>query len=147
MPGKPRDDDTLNIHSFLSNIRENQKLEVVKKWKTLLLPRLQRKGSLQWHKHLKVWVALPDKWLCRCFILCRSESTEKWEETELISGEEHECAWEVQPGKQLVLGDDLEREIPVRNTPKSGWSYVAGYPGWLEPSKVLLLWLQELFFV
>lgn len=56
---------------------------------------------------------------------------EKCEETgreELVSGEEHECAWEVQPGKQLVLGDDLEREIPVRNTPETGCSYVAGYP-------------------
>lgn len=30
--------------------------------------------------------------------------------------------WEVQPGKHLVLGDDLEREIPERNTPESGCS-------------------------
>lgn len=79
-------------------------------------------------------IALPDTRLaklCRYFILHRSESTKKWEETcreGLISAEEHGRAWEVQLGRQLVLGDDLQGEIPVRNTPETGCSYVAGNP-------------------
>lgn len=95
---------------------------------------IHRKDSFPWHEQLKVQVALPDTRLaklCRYFILRRSESTKKWEETcreGLISAEEHRRAWEVQLGRQLVLGDDLQGKIPVRNTPETGCSYVAGNP-------------------
>lgn len=55
--GKPRDDDTSNLH-----IRENQKLELFKYWKPHLLfwgLRYTQKGFI-WHEHLMVQDDLPD---------------------------------------------------------------------------------------
>lgn len=102
---------------------------------------MPRKGSVQ--------AALPDTSLaklCRCFILRRSESTSKWEEEKgregLVSAEEHGCAWEVELGRQLVLGDDLQGEIPGRNAPETGCSVKQGiHVNW--NLAVLLLGLQK----